>query len=988
MADVAKAYEVAKALAGVWGKLDMRKSPPKLDGDETYEFEFPSASSWICTRTNSGGMRPFKVSYDGDTDSLWWGGSYFLDGNDVRGKSVERVLWYRAGDKAKRAPAFGWKKVQDLPPPSATAFRKAKGKAAAAPSGERPRSSAAAAPRLIPRGQPLPDARSESRGPSGLGGLARRGAAWVPSEGNEKERGGGASFLGGDGALEIGGSSGSGRTVPEVILDLDQLLVVYKPPYWKCELPAKNAGKAEQGNLLPSWLKSKDLGIGESLFEEEFNVAQSGTGFGPLAHRIDVETSGAMLVSKSAAAQRHIKAQFRSLKVSKRYVCLVHGHVAADSGKLDMPIRTMRTDQATRSEISSQGDWAETSYEVVARYSGDNGAADEYSLVACDIKSGRTHQIRVHMLHIGHPLVSDQKYGAEDVVTADRRWCPRLFLHAYRLRFKDVGGDHRVVVCPLPDDLRRAVTSLGAATGEAKDILFGETSWHQEVLRPPLSQWRPAFRVPRVVAALLAAAARPVALKDLNTKFPDLRAAMDDEGVTNIGRAWITRYRDVFEITGGNIAGDDVAEDELCLRLRPGHATGDGSSGDDLERRLEAALSEVEQLDLQKQRAVAEEKYEKAAQIKRRAEAVRAELRALEGMRRRQEEVASDAASDDGDEAAQSRTQQLLSEARAFEEDVQDESLFPALPTRPAPALRHRSLGPATRPGSAAAAASGATRGGTRSVSPGVTASPAAGRLQARAASVDLANGSAAEGGGRVEEEREQVMPLKDALIKFLEVRDNFVAHINEVNNDRGLRAIMAAQRPRVNAITKGWLKGFEGIFGLARAKDGDLYVVLESALKEQEAKAKAKAEAKAARAAAAAAAAAQQPAQPAYRRVVQRTSEAAPVLVYDYSASDRQNAEAEAKSGAAGGAAGKTSSLGLWQEKFQAAIRRSGEESCSPDMLLAAVPSFAEATGARKAQEQRQLLRLFLESSPDIFQVKKLHTGDYAVILRSRASK
>merc|ERR1712146_297077 len=89
-----------------------------------------------------------------------------------------------------------------------------------------------------------------------------------------------------------------------------------------------------------------------------------------------------------------------------------------------------------------------------------------YSLVALKLHTGRTHQIRVHMLSIGHPLVCDTKY-AEELFPMDRQWCPRNFLHTYRLAFQDVpldgttkGGSLVEAMCPLPGDLREALGRL------------------------------------------------------------------------------------------------------------------------------------------------------------------------------------------------------------------------------------------------------------------------------------------------------------------------------------------------------------------------------------------------------------------------------------------------------------------------------------------------------------------------------------------------
>lgn len=226
---------------------------------------------------------------------------------------------------------------------------------------------------------------------------------------------------------------------PEVIRDLGQIFVIYKPPYWKCELPVKDSVRPSESDkkagqkeskLLLDWIRAHLKEIDVELFDEDNNPALSGTGFGPLCHRIDQETSGLLLVAKTTVAQRHVKNQFHKIEVSKRYLCLVHGRVPTTEGTVTIGIRTVRTDYTTRSEVSSAGDWAETSYQVVARYSAKDRPGDGYSLIACDIASGRTHQIRVHMQHLGHALVSDDKYQSVEQVAEDRTWCPRLLSYA------------------------------------------------------------------------------------------------------------------------------------------------------------------------------------------------------------------------------------------------------------------------------------------------------------------------------------------------------------------------------------------------------------------------------------------------------------------------------------------------------------------------------------------------------------------------------
>ena len=84
-----------------------------------------------------------------------------------------------------------------------------------------------------------------------------------------------------------------------------------------------------------------------------------------------------------------------------------------------------------------------------------------FTLLACQPKTGRTHQIRVHLKHIGHPLVSDEKYAGRKVYRLDKRWCPRQFLHAKKISFKHpVSGKWMQMESPLPDDLKNVLDKL------------------------------------------------------------------------------------------------------------------------------------------------------------------------------------------------------------------------------------------------------------------------------------------------------------------------------------------------------------------------------------------------------------------------------------------------------------------------------------------------------------------------------------------------
>lgn len=901
--------DVKKSLSAVWAK--------ESDRNETYEFELDGDTAWGCTRRNGGGASRFKLSYYPKDERLWWGQSYFLDPADLK-KKPDKVVWFRASDPSKRKGAFTWVKVREV---HLVVSRKAQpkqfdktspGKAASHGKGS---SSSSAATGL----------KTKEADPSVRASSTVRVAATTPTKAV------------GDAGIASGSSEAAvtrfraGRPSPEVVLDLEQYIVIYKPPFWKCELPEKlsDAPKHKNDLILLRWIKEKLTDIDEPLFREDFNPALSGTGFGPLAHRIDGETSGLLLVCKTAAAQRHIKDQFHKTQVSKRYVCLVHGLVKAREGVIDASIRTVRTDQTTRSEVSSSGEWAETKYQVIATYSNAHrnrecaSVPPGYTLVACDITSGRTHQIRIHMLHLGHPLVSDPKYLAKEGLAEDRSWCQRLFLHSYRMCFKDLNKQDVPLTCPLPDDLRSAVMSLGAADAEQEDELFEETLWQTDLLRPSRLKWRPGIGLQRKVAEILRKEAELMPLNVLNG-MPEVRALMNDEGINGISKPWLLKHWEMFEIV------PDPSTSDVCVRLR----TQDGDDdvpGVDLDRQIESLQSEVQALVHQKQRAIAEEEYTQAAELKKRYESVNQQLQSLVDLRL-QYSLADDLA-DGGLEAAdvlaQAKAEAAILKKRnkiqVFAQDVKDESLFPSLGggsvAKTMPTFKPKGVKESKHAGAASRETSTDSR------------------VAASEASVD---------------EAVPQVDLKDALMEFLSAREHFVAHINEINNDKYLRQVMRAQQPKpLTAVTKGWLGFHEDVFVVLRHADGDMYVAVE---KNARPKGAAKGEAKPREAK-------NEKKEPAYHQVVQRMpGDAAPTLVYDYSAVAQKENKASGSS---------TDGTLDWTNMFLEALKNKPQKFCSIDELLAAVPQFAKGMGVRKINEQRALLLIFLKSCSDTFQVK-----------------
>ena len=168
-----------------------------------------------------------------------------------------------------------------------------------------------------------------------------------------------------------------------------------------------------------------------------------------IVHRLDKDTSGLMMVAKTHDAHTNLSAQIKARQVTKGYLALVEGTPTPVQGKVDAPVgRHPR--RRTRMAVVIGGKEARTGYKVLEAF-------QEHSLLELYLETGRTHQIRVHMAHIGHPLVGDTTYGHKSPMV------DRHFLHAFHLAFKHPAtGEALEFRTDLPPDLAPVVDALNA----------------------------------------------------------------------------------------------------------------------------------------------------------------------------------------------------------------------------------------------------------------------------------------------------------------------------------------------------------------------------------------------------------------------------------------------------------------------------------------------------------------------------------------------
>jgi 23S rRNA pseudouridine1911/1915/1917 synthase len=225
-----------------------------------------------------------------------------------------------------------------------------------------------------------------------------------------------------------------------IVYEDDDLLIVDKP----AGLVVHPSAGHHDGDTLVNALLAR---AGGTEYGGIAGVARPG-----IVHRLDRDTSGLLMVAKHDAAQHSLMAQLKARRVRKTYLALVTGNVAAAVGRIEAPIGR-DPKHRTRMAVVPDGRPSTTGYRVRERFDG-------WTLLELDLVTGRTHQIRVHLDGIGHPIAGDPVYG-----TGTSRRGPaglgRLFLHAWRLELAAPGDGHLIrATAPLPDELEGVLDAL------------------------------------------------------------------------------------------------------------------------------------------------------------------------------------------------------------------------------------------------------------------------------------------------------------------------------------------------------------------------------------------------------------------------------------------------------------------------------------------------------------------------------------------------
>jgi 23S rRNA pseudouridine1911/1915/1917 synthase len=245
----------------------------------------------------------------------------------------------------------------------------------------------------------------------------------------------------------------------DIIFEDDYILVINKPPGLVVD-----KSETQQAGTLENWLVER----GQTLER------------GGIVHRLDKDTSGLILTAKTPEALENLQAQFKDRVTKKEYLALVHGQIK-EPGKVEGDIGRNPGNREKFTVLEEGGKEAVTEYSPERNFQFkisnfqtifddlnkiqfrklEKLYAGGFTLVRCFPKTGRTHQIRVHLKHIGYPIVSDDKYVGRKMDRLDHRFCPRQFLHAAKLGFNHPEtGNWVEFEAPLPEDLEKTLKLL------------------------------------------------------------------------------------------------------------------------------------------------------------------------------------------------------------------------------------------------------------------------------------------------------------------------------------------------------------------------------------------------------------------------------------------------------------------------------------------------------------------------------------------------
>jgi len=232
-----------------------------------------------------------------------------------------------------------------------------------------------------------------------------------------------------------------------ILYEDGDLLVVNKPPG-----VVVNRAESVIGETVQDWMEKKlPIFQSDQYSNEESEEFKNRAG---IVHRIDKETSGILLIAKTPKAFVELQRQFKERLVKKTYLALVHGKLVPAEGEIRAPVGRLPWNRE-RFGILPGGKEAVTRYKVRSSLMTHD---EEISFVELYPETGRTHQIRVHVKYINHPIVGDFLYAGRKTSRNDRTWSGRVMLHAWKITFfHPTTGKEVAIESPIPDDMKRII---------------------------------------------------------------------------------------------------------------------------------------------------------------------------------------------------------------------------------------------------------------------------------------------------------------------------------------------------------------------------------------------------------------------------------------------------------------------------------------------------------------------------------------------------
>ncbi len=249
----------------------------------------------------------------------------------------------------------------------------------------------------------------------------------------------------------------------ERLFENKNVLVINKPS----GLVVHSDGKTDEPNVVDWVLENypEINGVGENMFVKNRNGQEIELNRPGIVHRIDRDTSGILIIAKTHESFLDLKQKFKDREIKKTYYALVYGSPKTQMGTIDAPIgRSNKDFRMKQAGIHARGTLrdAETHYIVLKNFEdkrkkNKQGSFEKYSLLECSPKTGRTHQIRVHLKFINHPIVADSLYRGKRKEVLGLK---RTALHAHSIKFVDVDGNDIFVESEIADDISNSINLL------------------------------------------------------------------------------------------------------------------------------------------------------------------------------------------------------------------------------------------------------------------------------------------------------------------------------------------------------------------------------------------------------------------------------------------------------------------------------------------------------------------------------------------------